>query len=417
MRELRPYLVWAVAALFVPYQFALQVSVGIYADEIQRDLGATVSAIGVLTALFSVAYAIMQVPVGILLDRFSPRILLAVSAVFCAAGALLFSVSPDLLLAGAGRLLMGFGAAFGFIGANFLAGRWLPPARFALFVGLTEMMGVGGAAVFDEISASVEATMSWRELIRIAAFLGFGMAALIWLVVRDFPPGVERPARIRGEGLIEQAGRLVMNRQLWLISGFYFLSMGVLLGFAGLWNAPFQYSYGMTAAEVANANSLIFVGWAVGSPAAGALAGWFGRCRLLLLIGVLGHLAIMASIVFTGMLPIGGIYLLRLGLGFFGGMNILAFSLASDAAPESLRGTALGLVNTFGFAGVTLLQTFPGFLLAGQDAHNSQQYAHALVIYLVALAAAAAIVLLLREPPAPEEIGTRKSGIPNPSPE
>jgi len=400
MRELRPYLVWAVAALFVPYQFALQVSVGVYADEIQNDLHATVSSIGVLTALFSVSYAMMQIPVGVLLDRLSPRILLTVSAAFCAGGALVFAGSEDLLMAGTGRLLMGVGAAFGFVGANFLAGRWLPPSRFALFVGLTEMMGVGGAAVFDEIAAWVEATMIWRDLIQYAAFFGFGLAALIWLVVRDYPEGIKPPSRAEGERLVDQAGALVTNGQIWLVGVFYFLSMGVLLGFAGLWNAPFQYSYGMTPSEVATANSLIFVGWAIGSPVAGAIASAFGHRKVVLLVSVTCHLAIMATIILTGLLPLWLIYLLRLGLGFFGGMNILAFALVSDAAPRALRGTALGIVNTFGFVGVTLLQAFPGFLLAGTETNTSGQYIHALIIYLLALLLAIGVVFFLKDKPA-----------------
>jgi len=397
MRELRPYLVWAVAALFVPYQFALQVSVGVYAEEIQSDLNATVSAIGVLTALFSVSYAIMQIPVGVLLDRFSPRVLLTISATFCAGGALVFAASPDLMMAGTGRLLMGLGASFGFVGAGFLAGRWLPAGQFALFVGLTEMMGVGGAAVFDEIAAWVEASVTWRDLIRFAGFFGFGLAALIWLIVRDYPAGVKPPKRAEGSGLAQMAGSLVTNGQIWIVSAFYFLSMGVLLGFAGLWNAPFQYSFGMSAAEVANANSLIFVGWAIGSPVAGALASMIGKRKLILMISVACHLGIMATIIFTSVLPLWMVYFLRFALGFFGGMNILAFSLASDAAPGSLRGTALGIVNTFGFIGVTLLQAFPGFLLAGSQVQSSWEYVHALAVYLLALLAAFGVTCFLRE--------------------
>lgn len=400
MKALRPYLVWGVASLFTLYQFALQVSVGVYAGEIQHDLNATAASIGMLAALFSVSYALMQIPVGILLDRFSPRWLMTGSLLVCATGALLFAWTPHLMGAGLGRLLMGLGASFGFVGASFLAGRWIAPARYALFIGLTEMLGVGGAAGFDALAGYLEAHVTWRELIHAAALFGYGLTVLVWLVVRDHPPGAVPARPPEGARLVDRASTLVTSPQLWLCAVFYFLSLGALLGFAGLWNVPFQLSFGLTATQVATANSFIFLGWAIGSPVAGWLAGRLAGRRTLLLIGVAGHFLVMATIIYTPLLPMGVILLMRFSLGFFGGMNILAFPVATDAAPPSMRGTALGIINTFGFAGVTLLQTFPGMLLSSEaQPHDTGQYIWALSVYLIALVLAAVCLVFLKEKP------------------
>lgn len=402
MRAWQPYFVWGVASVFVLYQFSMQVSVAVFTKEIQSDLHATVASVGVLTALFSVAYAMMQIPVGVMLDRRSPRLMMTISALVCAAGALVFAVADSLVFAGLGRLLMGLGASFSFVGASFLAGRWIPKERFALFVGLTEMTGVAGAAGFDLLSGYLESHITWRAQMGGSAVFGFFLAALIWAVVRDHPAGKPLPKLASQTNLAKSVGELVMNRQIWLVGGFYFLSMGVLLGFAGLWNATFQYSYGLSVEKVAIANALIFFGWAIGSPVAGWLAGRFSAKKLIL-IGVIGHLAITGTIFFTGMLPLWLIYLLRFGFGFFGGMNILAFAVASKAAPASLSGTALGIINTMGFAGVTLLQTFPGLLLAGDtQAHDWPELEHALSIYLGALLIAVILASMLRDSKEPK---------------
>ncbi|WP_269539260.1 MFS transporter [Cerasicoccus fimbriatus] len=398
MRVWQPYFVWGVASVFVLYQFSMQVSVAVFSKEIQTDLHATVTSVGVLTALFSVAYAMMQVPVGVMLDRWSPRLLMTISALVCAAGACVFAMSDSLVFAGLGRLLMGLGASFSFVGASFLAGRWIPKEKFALFVGLTEMTGVAGAAGFDLLSRYLESHVTWRTQIGVSAVFGFILAGTIWAVVRDHPADQPPPKHTSQSNLAKSVGELVMNRQIWLVGGFYFLSMGVLLGFAGLWNATFQYAYDLPVEEVAVANALIFLGWAIGSPVAGWLAGRYS-VKKLILVGVIGHLVVTGAIFFTGMLPLGVIYLLRFGFGLFGGMNILAFAVAGRAAPASLSGTALGIINTMGFAGVTLLQTFPGLLLAGDtQAHGWPEMAHALTIYLGALTIAAIFACMLKDP-------------------
>src|SRR5690606_31220485 len=110
------WIFWGIAALFYFYQFILRVSPGVMSQELMRDFAVQGCALGVLGAFYYNAYAAMQIPLGILLDRFGPRRLMAASCAVATLGTYLFSQAETLSVASFGRLLMGAGAACGFIG-------------------------------------------------------------------------------------------------------------------------------------------------------------------------------------------------------------------------------------------------------------------------------------------------------------
>jgi sugar phosphate permease len=120
----KAWLFWGLAALFYFYQFILRVSPGVMSHELMRDFAVQGCALGVLGAFYYNAYAAMQIPLGILMDRFGPRRLIAVSCATAALGTYFFSQAETLALASFGRLLMGAGAACGFIGTIKLATLW-----------------------------------------------------------------------------------------------------------------------------------------------------------------------------------------------------------------------------------------------------------------------------------------------------
>jgi len=394
---LQAWAIWLAAVIYVIYQFGLQVSVAVFSPELAQDLKLSNSGLGVMAALFPLAYGLTQVPAGVLLDRFSPRFLMTGSAFVCALAAFVFGHAHSELIAGSARFMMGVGAAFAFIGASFLAGRWFAPERFAFFIGLTEMGGMIGAASSDLMAGSLEHLMSWREMFFFVGVFGLTLALGILLIVRDAPPDFQHPQSGSEITLEQQVGALLTNKQIWLAGAFYFLSLGSLLGFAGLWNVPFQLSFDLTVSEAALATALIFIGWGFGSVLGGWLSDRIGR-RPILFTCVAGHMVFMAIILFTPILPFPVIWFLRLGLGFFGGMNIVAFALACDHAPAAFRGTTLGLINTLGFAGVTVLQILPGLLLSGSiEPISTREYEWVLSAYLVALLLAATLLVFTRE--------------------
>lgn len=394
----RAYAVWTVSAFFVVYQFVLQVSAGVLAADLERDFSVGVSTIGMLTALFSVAYAATQIPVGLALDRGSPRLLMTLSCLVCASGATLFGFAPSAGVAGAGRLLMGFGASFAFVGTGFLAARWMPAERFALFVGLAEMAGMLGAAFSAGGLALLLEVLPWRTLMHLAAAVGFVLALALWWIVRDGPGELaSSEARVAPPPIGRAITELARNGQIRIVAAFYALSLGVLLGMAGLWDIPFLQTFGRNLPTAAAANSWIFLGMAVGAPIAGWSSDRLGRRRIVVQMSLVVTLVFLALILYTPKLPIAVVWTLMFGFGFGCGGNILAFAIATENASPESRGAVMGAVNTSGFAGVTVLQFLPGFLLGGAANPASSAYAWALSVFTACVVLALVLSMFLRE--------------------
>ena len=135
---------WATGALFFLYAWILRVSPSVIIDELMRDFAFGAAAVGNLSAFYFYGYAGMQIPVGLLMDRFGPRRLMTLAGLGCAPGCVLFALAPTLWVLSLGRFMIGATAAFSFVGAMMVAGQWFPPARFALLSGLAMMLGMAG---------------------------------------------------------------------------------------------------------------------------------------------------------------------------------------------------------------------------------------------------------------------------------
>ena len=212
-----PWAFWALGALFYCYGFFQRVAPSVMVEDLMRDFAVNATILGNLTAFYYYAYAAVQLPCGVLVDRWGARRMLAAAATLCAAGSLLFATTDSLALAYLGRLLIGTGAGFPFVGTLKLAAVWFPLRRFALLVGLTLMMGMaGGIGGQAPLAAAVEA-VGWRATLMAAAAVGLVLAAVIRLVVQDGPPAAGAGETARG-GLLHGLGQVLANGQTWILA-------------------------------------------------------------------------------------------------------------------------------------------------------------------------------------------------------
>lgn len=182
-----PFIVYLLAASFYLYEFMLQIAPGVMTFELMRDFNIQAAGLGVISAFFYYAYTPMQLPAGLFYDRFGPRILITFATLICASGALLFAATKITYIAAAGRFLMGIGSAFAFIGVLIIVANWFPPSYFALFAGITQLMGSVGAIVGETPLALAVDCFGWQKTLLLVAGIGFILALFIWLIVRDKP--------------------------------------------------------------------------------------------------------------------------------------------------------------------------------------------------------------------------------------
>ena len=357
--RLLPLLGWLTGALFFFYAWVLRVAPSVMVEELMRDFAVGAAVLGNLSAAYFYGYAGMQIPVGLLLDRFGPRRLIGISTLVCAGGCVLFATSTTLGAVTAGRFLIGASAAFSLVGAMAVAGQWFPPHRFAIFSGLAMAMGMAGGVLGQApLRLAMEAT-DWRTTTLLLAGGGIALSLAAWTTVRD---------RWRGTGGVGNAlsslAIVLRHRQTWLIALSGLGTSAPLLGFAGLWGVPFlETAYGLTRTHAATLTSLLFVGWGVGAPLFGWLSDRIGRRRLPLIAGLVLETATMAALIYVPGLPTWGLAALCFLVGFLGSSQIVCFALAKENHGPELSGTAIGFVNAMVTGAGALFQPLVGLLL------------------------------------------------------
>jgi MFS family permease len=371
--RLLPLLGWLTAATFFFYAWVMRVAPSVMVEELMRDLAVGAAVLGNLSAAYFYGYAGVQIPVGLLLDRFGPRRPIAIAALACAGGCVLFALGSSLTAITLGRFLIGASAAFSLVGAMAVAGQWFPANRFAILSGGAMAMGMAGG-VFGQapLRLAVEAT-DWRTANLLLALGGVILAVAAVATVRDRWRGGGAGAVLSGLGIVAR------HRQTWLIALAGLGTAAPLLGFASLWGVPFLVTaHGLPRTLAASLTSALFVGWGVGAPLFGWLSDRIGRRKPPLVGGLAAQIVVLAVLIYVPGLPVAVLGGLCFLVGFLGSSQIVCFALARENHAPQLSGTAIGFVNMMVTGAGALFQPLVGFLLdlawAGDTALGARVY-------------------------------------------
>ena len=352
----------------------MRVAPSVMVEELMRDFAVGAAVLGNLSAAYFYGYAGMQIPVGLLLDRFGPRRLITIRPSSAPAAACSSPPASSLTAVTAGRFLIGASAAFSLVGSMAVAGQWFPANRFAILSGGAMAMGMAGG-VFGQapLRLAVEAS-DWRTANLLLAAGGVALALAAWTTVRD---------RWRGSGgvgdVLAGLGIVVRHRQTWLIALTGLGTSAPLLGFASLWGVPFlETAYALPRTHAATLTSMLFVGWGVGAPLFGWLSDRIGRRKAPLLAGLALETLALAALVYVPDLPVVAVAGLCFLVGFLGSSQIVCFALAKENHPAARSGTAIGFVNAMVTGAGALFQPLVGFLLdlawTGETALGARVY-------------------------------------------
>ena len=358
------WIVWGLAAAFVILNYAQQVFPDIVAPNLTKDLHASKSTLGDIAAAYFIAYATLQIPIGIALDRFGTRIPLALALLVASIGSFLFSSAQSAESAILARFIMGASAAFSFLGCLKLIQSWFPVSKFSTMAGLTETAGMLGAASGVPIALLVSA-VGWRQS---SMFIGLSeliIGVLIFILVRDRPPSVLPDGQEISETVStsREATSFLKNPQVWL-NATYAASISLVIGaFGDLWGESFiKKSYGIDAVQAADVGAFLFLGGIAGSLFFGWFADYLGSRKKAMILGAIGgSLTIIPTLMFTG-LPLAafksGLFL----LGFFTGASIVPYAVARELYPR-ISGLSIGFLNTFYYVGSAMSQPLLGYML------------------------------------------------------
>ena len=139
-------IIWFLGALFFFSEYFLRVSPGVMYPELMNKFTVGAAAMGALSSFFYYPYIIMQIPVGVVTDKFGPRKVMIFASFLTGLACILFTFADHVEFAIVSRAIMGFCGAFAFVGTLRVAINWFDKKYFALLVGLTQAFGMLGAA-------------------------------------------------------------------------------------------------------------------------------------------------------------------------------------------------------------------------------------------------------------------------------
>lgn len=407
------WVIWSLAAFFYFYEILLRVSPSVMVPELMQSFSVDAAALGFLTSCFYYAYAPMQLPVGLLIDRFGAKNLLMFASIFCAFGAFIFSLSTFFLEAALGRFLLGFGSSFAFVAMVYVCSHWFPASKRALLVGLANSIGMLGAFSGQGPLGLTLQYVSWRYVVLGLGLLGFVLALLVYLFVtkESKPVGVAKHSLFKSLFLGLKA--VCKSRMTWINAVVTLLFYMTTSAFGELWGVPFlQSAYGLTKHNAGFAISMIFIGWLVGGPTIGFFSDYYQTRKTLIMGSILLTLTCLLPILYWTSMPVVMLYMLLFFMGFFSSGELLNFTLATELHSHHVKGAAIAFTNcvvSFGsgfiqpIVGVFLDFFWNGDKIDGAPVYSAQEYQKAFVILPLFLLLAFFISLFVKEAKIKEE--------------
>lgn len=363
------------AALFMPIvailcmlgftNLFLRSSFGVMAPDLAREMNLTPAMLSAVASSFFFAYALMQVPTGMLLDRFGARRTLAVMLIFTTAGAALFAVGQTPRMLSAGRVLMGIGCAGVFTGAFYVLTLWVPPDRVVTHIGALNGFASFGMICATAPFAALITWIGWRDSYWIFA----GAVALLMVAVavfmRDAPPG-RPPSSAKSETLGQIFGgvREVVRQPGLKRLLFAGLPMSAGTTIAGAWGTPYLKDvHGVEDLSRGKILLIMAVVGMFGHVIYGQLARRLNTIKWLIICG--GSIGIVASAMLAAMTkpPVALVTALFCLIALVGAYPTIIHAHARGLVPGQLIGRGVSVTNMGIMVSVAAVQLGFGWIV------------------------------------------------------
>jgi MFS family permease len=343
-RQGRPRSLRLIVTVWLPFACGYFLSYGfrtinaIISPDLVRDLGVDPNQLGLLTSAYFFAFALFQLPLGILLDRFGPRRVEAALLLCAAAGAATFGLSSSLAGLVLGRALIGLGVSACLMAAIKAFVQWFPLSRLATLNGwLLAAGGLGAIAASAPVEAALEFT-DWRGVFMTVAAMTAGVAAMVFFLVPDRP----------GAGRRETPAELVAGLRSVFASGLFLrvsllfaCVQGTFLAVQGLWSALWLRDIaGQSRDEIGQTLLWLAATMTLGFALVGSVSDWLSRRGIeaiaVLKVGIgvsIAMFALLAAGLKTGAAWIWMAYAFCSTTG-----TVLVYSILSKAFPAQLTG-------------------------------------------------------------------------------
>ena len=396
---------FGILALMYILVYFYRVSLAVVSEDLSRDLSLSPQQLGSLAGVLFYVYAVAQIPLGPLIDKVGPRLVISACGLLTTAGGFLFAQARGVEMAMAGRILIGIGTAAVLMATFTIFSHWYEKDEFGRISGLMVAAGNLGNLAGTAPLAVAAGLIGWRYSFLVMAVLQAVVTVTVFLKVKDHPP--ERKENESAEqnvkpGILAAWGFIARDRSFWLLAFIAFCWYGNYLAVQGLWGGPYlMHLAGLSREGAGRMLMWTSVGFIAGSIITDRIARQvFRSYSRTLLAGQASFALLMTG--FLGWLPmlpgwLIGIYFFGIGLTVSSG--IMIYPIIRATVPVSMVGTGLTSLNFFVLMGAAVAQHGMGLLIARCGGYTQEGFRAAFSLPLGALLVAIVLFLFARNCP------------------
>ncbi len=358
-RSFRSFFVFLILSLLFLFSSFYRGSNAVIAPNLIQDLGLDAEALGILGGASFYSFALLQIPMGPMLDRIGPRAVISFFSLIGASGAFLFAFGQSFALALFGRVLIGAGMACVLMGAMKVFTLRFPAEKFATLSGALISIGTLGNIFAASPLAYLTEVIGWRSTFSLAGTMTAVLTLLaFWFLGEEKKRAEDFSSHEQDTGILQSIRLVLGSLSFWQIGAIAFFRYGTFVSLQSLWLGPYLIDV-KKYSPVQAGNVLLFlsIGMILGGPIAGRLSDeTFSSTKGVVLWGL--GLYCLTLLPLTGIVEIrspfwyGFIFFLN---GFFYGFGILLYPHGKQLFPINISGTVMTLVNFFSIAGAAVL--------------------------------------------------------------
>jgi len=355
-------LIWFISVLFFLYECFLRVFPNTLSEDIMASFHINAEQFALISLSFFVSYAFMQIPVGIIIQKFGVKKPLVIAGGLCSFGVFWFSFSNTMSHAVLSRLMIGIGSSFAYVSLLSLALNWFSRKHFGFFSGLSQFLGSAGPLLAGAPLAIVVNKFegNWRLIFTWIGFFGVLITLLILFFVKNKP---NRKGKIvildtSNKSIRKQSYHLLKKPQLLWIIIYTSVVYGSIPIIGSFWGTLYLQTRGFDKPSAAFLSTCIWIGYAIGSPLIGKISDSMNR-RIPLMI-----FTAFCGFIFSLLLlyyPSNNHFFLSLcfmGIGVGASGQALSFAIITEIVPKKLQTTLLGFNNCILMLSGALIASF-----------------------------------------------------------
>jgi MFS family permease len=334
--------------IFYSYEFFLRISPSMLVDQLLVQFHTTALGIAGFATSYFLGYLIMQIPAGLIYDRYSFRWVTAFGLFLCVFGTLIFTMTDQLFIAFVGRFILGCGSAFAFIGAITFVRKFLPDHYFTLMIAVVISIGTIAGAFGQVFAVKIIDYLSWHFTIDGMAIWGLILAIAILIIPKNNFIETKNKLQLHPIASIwNEIALVVKTPALWingLIGSFLYLPTSILAAVWGLefFSKAFHLDHAIGSVGI----TLLFVGWAIGGPIFSMISQRFAHERLILIISALLISAILFWLLSARQMSAPLLLFILILFGLISSAQVLVWKNFTFIFPDkSLVGTASSFTN------------------------------------------------------------------------